>query len=110
MTVTTAIETVVVELVRPVVDGGAFPAKATVGELVTVEADVFAAGHGVVAAALSWRATGPFRTDAAWHEQPMTAAGNDRFSAQFTPDELGRWEFAVHGWLDPLETWRQATV
>ena len=31
---------VVVEAVAPVVDGGAFPAKATVGETVTVTADV----------------------------------------------------------------------
>ena len=41
---------------RPVVDGGTFPAKATVGEPVTVVADVFADGHDRAAAAMRYRA------------------------------------------------------
>ena len=43
---------VVVEAVAPLVDGGAFPAKATIGEPVTVTADVFTDGHDRAAAAL----------------------------------------------------------
>ncbi|MGI9052139.1 MAG: alpha-1,4-glucan--maltose-1-phosphate maltosyltransferase [Ilumatobacteraceae bacterium] len=92
----------VVEVVGPVVDGGAFPAKATIGERVTVTADVFADGHDRAAAALRYRHTG---TSASWTELPMEALGNDRFAATFVPDELGRWEFQVVGWLDHLGTW-----
>ncbi|MFV0306867.1 MAG: alpha-1,4-glucan--maltose-1-phosphate maltosyltransferase [Desertimonas sp.] len=92
---------VVVEPVAPVVDGGDFPAKATIGEPVTVVADVFADGHDRVAAALAVR-TGRRR----WRELPMTPLGNDRYAATFTPDRLGRWELQVHGWVDHLGTWR----
>ena len=92
---------VVVEAVAPLVDGGAFPAKATVGEPVTVLADVFTDGHDRAAAALRVRCGRK-----AWREVPMTALGNDRFTATFVPDQLGRWQYQVAGWLDHLGTWR----
>src|SRR5437763_680640 len=43
---------VIVEVVRPEVDGGRFPVKRTAGEDVAVTADVHADGHDVLAAAL----------------------------------------------------------
>ena len=43
---------VIVEHVRPEIDGGRFPVKRTVGERVDVTADIFADGHDVVAAVL----------------------------------------------------------
>ena len=91
----------VVEVVGPLVDGGAFPAKATVGEPVTVTADVFSDGHDRAAAALRYR-SGPRRR---WSEVPMEALGNDRFAATFVPERLGPWQFQVVGWLDHLGTW-----
>jgi starch synthase (maltosyl-transferring) len=96
---------VVVEGVRPSVDGGAFPAKASVGEQVPVTADVFAEGHDVVVAELRYR-----RCGGVWHRQAMRPLGNDRFGAWFVPDEQGPWEFAVAGWVDGYETWRRDTV
>jgi starch synthase (maltosyl-transferring) len=90
----------VVEAVAPVVDGGAFPAKATIAEPVTVLADVFCDGHDLAAAALRVRAG-----RRSWREVPMTPLGNDRFSATFVPDQLGRWQYQVAGWLDHLGTW-----
>src|SRR5215207_471726 len=92
---------VVVEAVSPLVDGGLFPAKATIGEPVTVLADVFADGHDRAAAALRVR----FGRKG-WQEIPMRALGNDRFAATFVPDRLGRWQYQVVGWLDHLGTWR----
>jgi starch synthase (maltosyl-transferring) len=83
------------------VDGGAFPAKATIGEPVTVLADVFTDGHDRAAAALRVR-----YGRKGWQELPMVALGNDRFTATFTPDRLGRWQYQVVGWLDHLGTWR----
>jgi starch synthase (maltosyl-transferring) len=91
---------VITEVVGPLVDGGAFPAKATVGEPVTVTADVFTDGHDRAAAALRYR-----HGRKAWREVPMEALGNDRFVATFVPDRLGRWQFQVVGWLDHLGTW-----
>jgi starch synthase (maltosyl-transferring) len=92
---------VVVEPVAPLVDGGAFPAKATQEEPVTVLADVFCDGHDRAAAALRLRFG-----RRSWREIPMHPLGNDRFAATFVPDRLGRWQYQVHGWLDHLGTWR----
>ena len=99
-----------VEPVAPLVDGGAFPAKATVGEPVPVLADVFVSGHEVAVAALRWRFVASPRARPVWHETPMHPLGNDRFEAVFVPDRLGRWEYTVVGWVDHAETWRRRTV
>ena len=100
---------VVVEPVRPVVDGGDYSAKSAIGEPMTVVADVFADGHDVVAAALRWR---PVTTgqQSEWQEVAMVSVGNDRYTATITPNELGRIEYDVVGWIDHLETWRRDTV
>ncbi len=101
---------VVVEPVAPVVDGGAFPAKATIDEPVTVLADVFSDGHDRAAAALRVRCEPAGRPakqgKERWREVPMVPLGNDRFAATFVPDQLGRWQYEVAGWLDHLGTWR----
>ncbi len=100
----------VVEAVRPIVNGGEFPAKAALNEPLIVEADVFADGHDVVAAALRWRRVTENGGRTAWDEVAMTAVGNDRFTAMVAPSELGRFEYDVLGWIDHLETWRRDTV
>jgi len=96
---------VVVEPVRPVVDGGRFAAKATVDEPVVVEADVFADGHDLVSAALRYRPLLGDGRGRRWAEVPMTAIGNDRWQARFVPDQLGRWEYTVQGWIDRFGSW-----
>ena len=101
---------VVVEAVRPVVDGGAYAAKSPVGEPVTVDADVFTDGHDVVAAALRWRRLLAKGGYGPWQEVAMRELGNDRFTATFAPDALGRIEYDVVGWIDHLETWRRDTT
>ncbi len=97
---------VVIESVSPQVDGGRFPAKATVGDPVTVRASVFADGHDVVRAVLRHRALG----SRGWEETPMRSLGNDRWQGQFTPDRLGTWQFEIAGWVDQFETWLAGTT
>jgi starch synthase (maltosyl-transferring) len=101
---------VVVEAVRPLVDGGSYAAKSPVGEPLTVDADVFTDGHDVVAAAVRWRHLLTTGGHGPWQEQAMWEVGNDRFTASFTPDALGRIEYDVVGWIDHLETWRRDTA
>ena len=50
---------VVIEGVRPEIDGGRFPIKRTIGEGVVVEADVFADGHDVITVWLQYRHAQP---------------------------------------------------
>ena len=49
---------VVIEGVTPIVESGRYPAKASLGERVRVEADCFTDGHEAVAALLLHRAEG----------------------------------------------------
>jgi starch synthase (maltosyl-transferring) len=93
---------VVIENVRPSVDDGRFAIKRTVGERVTVTADVFADGHDVLAAAVLHRPEG----SNTWDEVPMTPLGNDLWQAEFVVTALGRHEYTVEGWIDRFASWR----
>ncbi len=91
-----------IEAVEPSVDDGRFPTKSPLGDEVEVRADVFADGHDRIRAAVRYRKKG----SRAWTEAEMVPQGNDRWSARFTPEELGIWEFTVSGWVDHFQTWR----
>jgi starch synthase (maltosyl-transferring) len=93
---------VVIEDVTPGVDGGRFPAKRTVGEPVEVGATIFAEGHDLLAARVRYRHVG----EPAWRDVPMDALGNDRWSACFVVETLGRYELNVEAWIDRFATWR----
>ena len=95
---------VVVDVRSPVVDGGRYEAKTTVGELVVVEADVFGDGHDHVDASVWVCPPGGQPVEIAM--QPL---GNDRWRASFTPDAVGLWRFRVEGWIDRFDTWRSDT-
>jgi starch synthase (maltosyl-transferring) len=86
----------VIEEIDPRVDGGDFAVKRIVGDIVTVEATMFADGHEQLATELCWRAA----DQREWNRSRMTPLGNDRWSASFPLERIGRHEFAVEGWLD----------
>jgi starch synthase (maltosyl-transferring) len=92
---------VIVEGVEPCVDGGRFPAKRSVGQSLTVEADIFTDGHDKLAAVLRYR----YVPDTKWHEIPMEPEVNDRWSATFTVTALGRYEYAIEAWVDRFASW-----
>ncbi|MGO9438880.1 MAG: alpha-1,4-glucan--maltose-1-phosphate maltosyltransferase [Terracidiphilus sp.] len=94
---------VVIEAITPQVDGGRFPAKRTVGDLVRVEADIFTDGHDAIAASLLAHREG----SGEWTEIPLQALLNDRWFASFRVGELGRYGFKVQGWVDHFETWHR---
>ena len=94
------------ENVQPSVDGGRFPVKRTVGEELTVSADVHTDGHEVLAAVLRHRPVGA----ADWLEVGMAPAGNDRGTASFALPDLGRHEYTVQAWIDPFAGWRRDLV
>ncbi len=92
----------VVENISPSVDGGRFPIKRVVGDVVEVSADCFADGHDVVACALMWRRPG----ETNWRNAPMAPLGNDRWRAGFRVDVVGAWQYTVCAWVDPFLSWR----
>jgi starch synthase (maltosyl-transferring) len=85
---------VVIDRVAPHVSG--FAARRIVGRPVTIEADIFADGHDVLAAELSWRAVD--ETD--WQRVAMVPLGNDRWQGVLTPRRMGRHVFTIEAWRD----------
>ncbi|MGH9640129.1 MAG: maltotransferase domain-containing protein, partial [Bryobacteraceae bacterium] len=96
-------ERVIIEGITPEVDGGRFPAKRTVGDVVRVEADVFADGHDAILAALLYQ----HESSPDWREAPMQPLVNDRWFGEFRVTELGRYRYTILGWVDHFETWRR---
>jgi starch synthase (maltosyl-transferring) len=130
---------VIVERVWPEIDGGRFPIKRSVGEQVTVSADIFADGHDLLAGVVKYRhrpagppapglsrsaepapRTGsrpgpvehgdPGETDPAWREVPLVARDNDRWEATFTVTELGDYEYTVEAWVDRFGSWLKGLI
>jgi starch synthase (maltosyl-transferring) len=93
---------VVIEDVTPQVDGGRFAAKRTVGEPVEVGATIFAEGHDLLGARVRYR----HASEPAWRDVSMDALGNDRWSACFVVETLGRYEVTVEAWIDRFASWR----
>ncbi|MBK5094764.1 MAG: DUF3416 domain-containing protein, partial [Deltaproteobacteria bacterium] len=94
---------VVIENVSPEIDGGRFPVKRTVGEKVTVTADIHTDGHDLIAAVLLYKNHG----DAAWRETPLRELGNDRWAGSFPVTSLGRAIYTVTAWVDRFGSWRR---
>ncbi|OGP70080.1 MAG: alpha-1,4-glucan--maltose-1-phosphate maltosyltransferase [Deltaproteobacteria bacterium RBG_13_60_28] len=94
---------VVIEGVKPEIDGGRFPIKRTKGERVKVEADIVADGHEIIAASLLYRR----EQDAEWQAAPMQPLVNDRWQGEFRVQEVGRHLYALEAWVDRFRTWQR---
>jgi starch synthase (maltosyl-transferring) len=89
-----------IEAIDPLVDDGRFPVKRTVGEIVEVGCDLICDGHEKLGAALLWRAA----DETAWQEARLRPLGNDRWTASFPLERMGRYIFAVEAWRDAFAT------
>jgi starch synthase (maltosyl-transferring) len=93
---------IVIEGVSPEVDGGRFPAKATVGDTVDVEADIYADGHDALAARLLYK----HEKESGWTETPMRHLVNDRWHGSFRAEQTGGYVFTITAWVDRFQSWR----
>ena len=91
----------VIEGVKPEIDCGRFPIKRTIGDLVQVEADIFADGHEVISGVLLHRREG----QADWSEVAMTHRDNDRWYGEFPVKEIGRYYYTIAAWVDRFKSW-----
>ncbi len=90
----------------PTVDGGRWPAKATVGDTVAVSADIFRDGHERLRAAV--RYAGPGNEDhgeAPLHPVDAHHQGV-RWEGSFAVDRPGRWWWTIVAWVDAFAGWR----
>jgi starch synthase (maltosyl-transferring) len=89
--------------VSPVIEDGAYPAKATVGESIPIRATVFREGHDAVNASVVL--TDPEGVERLVPMHPTTPKGFDWWTATVELDTEGPWTFRVEGWGDPWATW-----
>ena len=94
---------VVIENVKPEIDCGLFPAKRTVGERMTVEADIFVDGHDTLSALLLYRK----EEASTWIETPLQPLVNDRWRGTFEVNEIGNFYYTLQAWVDRFESWRR---
>lgn len=94
---------VIIEGVKPEIDGGRYPIKRTVGEKVRVEADMFVDGHDAISGVICYRRQG----ETEWREQPMEPLGNDRWGGVFIVDTVGRYEYTLMAWVDHFKSWQR---
>src|SRR5919112_692451 len=89
--------------VTPQLEGGAYPAKAAVGEAFEVTAIVIREGHDALNAEVVL--IDPAGERRAPRPMQRSSDNVDRWRATVTPDTVGAWQFEVHGWGDPVATW-----
>ncbi len=92
----------VIERVSPLLDGGRFSVKSLPGDVIAVEADIFADGHDYLAARLLFK----HADDTDYREMAMTLLGNDRWGASFVVEQTGRYDYTIEAWVDHLATWQ----
>ena len=89
--------------VEPVIEGGAYPAKAVVGEEFPVSARIFREGHDAWGATVVL--TSPDGREISYPMPQIWPEGLDIFQTWVRPDCPGKWTFRVEGWSDPWSTW-----
>ncbi|MEM9141621.1 MAG: alpha-1,4-glucan--maltose-1-phosphate maltosyltransferase [Bacteroidota bacterium] len=95
-------ERVVIENISPQLEGGTFFIKRTVGETITVYADVLPDGHDLIQAELLFK-----------HEDAKKASSirmkphdQDVYTATFQVREQGFYEYQVRAWVDYALNWQ----
>lgn len=94
---------VVIENVRPEINGGRFPIKRAVGEKVKVRADIFADGHDIVSANVIYK--GP--KDQNFIYEKMVFEFNDQWTGEFAVKDVGIYYYSVEGYIDHFRTWQK---
>jgi Glycosidases len=103
-----AIGRIPIASLKPEVDGGLFPAKAYLGEVIPFGATVFREGHDAIGAELILAAPSGKTTSKRLEE---SFSGSDFFETGVLIDEIGTWSYQVLGFGDDFATWHHnATV
>lgn len=92
---------VIIENLKPEIDGGSFFIKRVVGEKVDVSADIFSDGHDTLRASLWYK----HENEKKWSEIFMRDHPNDIWTASFTVEQKGFYTYKIEAWVDHLMTW-----
>ncbi|CAN5173387.1 alpha-1,4-glucan--maltose-1-phosphate maltosyltransferase [soil metagenome] len=92
---------VIIEGVAPEIDGGRSPIKRTIGEDVTVTADMFTDGHDALSCVLLYRP----ESEQEWSEVQMKALVNDRWRGAFKVERFEQYCYSLIAWIDHFKSW-----
>lgn len=92
---------VIIENVQPLVDGGLYPAKRTIGERVDVTASIFGDGHDHIRAEVLYKK----KEATQWERVEMIPTFNDEWKVSFYVPEKGIYVYTIQAWVDHFDTW-----
>ncbi|MBN8567944.1 MAG: DUF3416 domain-containing protein, partial [Flavobacteriales bacterium] len=96
---------IIIESVKPQLDGGSFYIKRIVDQKVNVSAHVFSDGHDVVECCVKFK----HEKDKKWSEVRMSPTENDEWEAEFTVTKQGFYSYFIEGWVDYALNWQHGT-
>jgi starch synthase (maltosyl-transferring) len=94
----------VIENVAPKLDGGRYPIKRVIGDVIEVSVDIFKDGHDLILAHVLVRRPGEASSSRA--TQLRYSYDSDRWYGSFKADQIGLWQYDVEAWPDRFGTWR----
>ena len=92
---------VVIDAIRPQLDGGRNPLKRVLGDWIHFEVDAFADSHDKIRLALKVRKVGT----ADWETLPLTLKENDTYTTTYKSSDIGLFEYQVVGGIDHYKSW-----
>ena len=96
---------IIIENVKPQLDGGAFYIKRIVNQNVLVSANIFSDGHDVIACCVKFK----HDLEKKWSEVRMSPTENDEWSVDFKVTKQGVYYYFIEGWVDYALNWQHGT-
>lgn len=96
---------IIIESVKPQLDGGSFYIKRIINQKVNVSAHVFSDGHDVVECCVKFK----HEKDKKWSEVRMLPTENDEWEAEFRVEKQGFYSYFIEGWVDYALNWQHGT-
>ena len=93
---------VVIDYVSPQINGGTFPVKRVVNEIIHVNAHVLADGHDVLGVSVSYK----HEKERKWRELRMQHMHNDEWQTSFQVTKQGSYSYRIEGWVDYALNWQ----
>ena len=93
---------VVIDYISPQINGGEFPIKRVVNEVVSIDAHVLVDGHDVIASSVLFK----HEKEKKWKEIRMHLSSNDEWHAAFTVKKQGFYTYKIEGWVDYAFNWQ----
>ena len=96
---------IIIENVKPQLDGGIFYVKRVVNQWVDVTSDVFSDGHDVIACEVLYK----HESEKSFETVRMESKGNDEWQARFQVTKQGHYVYKIRGWVDYALNWQHGT-